>query len=111
MLAPVVPCTLLVISYRVANCPPAEWPATTILVRFGKTSLSESLRMISSTKSNEEIVGFVGDIPPDRHEFWPSGHTTSLADGLSCPAMNRGAMMIVLSSAPARKPAAVLVSK
>ena len=111
MLTPGVPCTLFVISYRVATWPPAEWPATTIFVRFGKIFLSASLRTISSKKSNDEIVGFVGDIPPDRHEFWPSGHMISLADGLSWPAMNRGATMMVLSSAPARKPAAVLVSK
>ena len=70
-----------------------------------------SLIRWESKKSNAEIVGFVGDIPPDRHEFWPSGHITSLAAGLSCPAMKCGATMMVLSSAPARKPAAVLVSK
>src|SRR5579871_6267239 len=111
MLTPGVLWTLFVISYRVANWPPAECPATTILVRFGKTFLSASLRTISSTKSNDVIVEFDGDAPPERHEFWPSGHITSFAAGLSWAAVKCGATTIVFSSAPARNAAAVLVSK
>jgi hypothetical protein len=72
---------------RVATCPPAECPASTIFVRLGKTLLSANLRTISSRKSNDVIAGLVGDGPPDRQLSLRSGHMMSFGAGLSVPAV------------------------
>ena len=61
--------------------------------------------------SNDVSVGCDGEKPPDRQLLPPFGHTTSLAFAVSGAAMSLGEMMMELSSAPARKPAAVAVEK
>ena len=62
-----------------ANWPPAECPAITILVRFGKAALLASWRTISSTKSNDEMLGLVDcTVNPNVLDCWPFGLFTRI---------------------------------
>src|SRR5262245_7842333 len=102
--------------YRFTYCPPAEWPARTIALRFGNVSLFASLRSTSSTKSNDVSLSALADVPPLRQLSPPQLQLTSLGSSLSRqlppPAdATRGAITIVSSSAPARNAAAREVRK
>ena len=95
---------------------PQLWDGFAKLVRAGLGITAFGAQVMDlppdySTKSHDESAGWLVDVPPDLQLSPPQGQLISFVSSVSLPHTMCGAITIVSAVAPARKAAALAVSK